>query len=182
MTHYAIVTDLNRCVGCLACSVACKALNNVPVGNFWNKTLRIGPNPIEEGGQFPDVYTYFLTVQCQHCENPECVAVCPTEASHVIEDGTVQIDKSKCIGCQFCAMACPYGAPTFRPTGDKRPREKMEKCHGCLERIQAGLQPACVHACPTGALTWRWAEDGEVSSQAALYQSWNALTRPGGGR
>ena len=55
MTHYAIVTDLNRCVGCLACSVACKAVNNVPIGDFWNKTLRIGPNPMEAGGQLPDV-------------------------------------------------------------------------------------------------------------------------------
>ena len=75
-------------------------------------------------------------------------------------------------------MACPYGAPSFRPTGEKRPREKMEKCHGCLARIEAGLQPACVHACPTGALTWRWAEEGETSSLAQLYQSWAALSQP----
>ena len=86
----AIVTDLNRCVGCLSCSVACKAANSVPVGNFWNKVLRIGPNPKAEGGQCPDVEMYFLPMGCQHCENPECVAVCPTEASHVLEDGTVQ--------------------------------------------------------------------------------------------
>ena len=110
MTQYSIVTDLDRCVGCLACSVACKVVNGVPTGSFWNKTLRIGPNPKEGGsGQWPDVELYFLNVQCQHCENPECVKVCPTGASHKTEDGTVQIDKSKCIGCQFCAMACPYG-------------------------------------------------------------------------
>ena len=108
MTQYAIATDLNRCVGCLACSAACKSANEVPIGNFWNKTLRIGPNPTKGGsGQFPDVELYFLTVQCQHCANPACVEVCPTGASHKLEDGTVQIDKSKCIGCQFCAMACP---------------------------------------------------------------------------
>ena len=82
MSHPAIVTDLNKCVGCLACSVACKAFNGVPIGSFWNKTLRIGPYPTAEGsGHFPDVYTYFLTVQCQHCADPECVKVCPTEAS-----------------------------------------------------------------------------------------------------
>ncbi|MEO2483160.1 4Fe-4S dicluster domain-containing protein, partial [Eggerthella lenta] len=103
MTQYSIVTDLDRCVGCLACSVACKVVNGVPTGSFWNKTLRIGPNPKEGGsGQWPDVELYFLNVQCQHCENPECVKVCPTGASHKTEDGTVQIDKSKCIGCQFC--------------------------------------------------------------------------------
>ena len=142
MTHYAIVTDLNRCVGCLACSVACKAVNNVPIGNFWNKTLRIGPNPIEEGGQFPDVYTYFLTVQCQHCENPECVAVCPTEASHILEDGTVQIDKEKCIGCQFCAMACPYGVRYLNEE-----ERVVEKCTLCEQRIAQGELPQCVTQC-----------------------------------
>lgn len=98
MTQYAIVTDLNLCVGCLACSVACKVANNVPVGNFWEKMLRVGPNPVEGGsGQWPDVEMYFLPVQCQHCANPACVEVCPTEASHKTANGTVQIDKSKCI-------------------------------------------------------------------------------------
>ena len=90
MANYAIITDLNRCTGCLACTVACKAINGVDVGNFWIKTLRVGPHPIEGGsGTFPDVEMYFLPVQCQHCENPECVKVCPTEASHVAEDGTI---------------------------------------------------------------------------------------------
>ena len=148
MTHYAIVTDLNRCVGCLACSVACKAVNNVPIGNFWNKTLRIGPNPIEEGGQFPDVYTYFLTVQCQHCENPECVAVCPTEASHILEDGTVQIDKEKCIGCQFCAMACPYGVRYLNEE-----ERVVEKCTLCEQQIAQGDVPQCVKNC-VGMAKW----------------------------
>ena len=107
MAQYAIVTDLNRCTGCLACAVACKAANGVPVGSYWNKVLRIGPNPKYEGAVNPDVELYFLPVGCQHCEEPECVRVCPTGASHKLADGTVQIDKSKCIGCQFCAMACP---------------------------------------------------------------------------
>ena len=109
MTQYAILTDVNKCVGCLACSISCKVTNDVPVGSYWNKVLRIGPNPRQEGGQWPDVYTYFLTMQCQHCEDPECVKVCPTGASHKLADGTVQVDKEKCIGCQFCAMSCPYG-------------------------------------------------------------------------
>ena len=109
MAQFVIATDLNRCVGCLACSVSCKVANGVNVGDFWLKVLRIGPNPIAGGsGQWPDVEHYYLPVQCQHCADPECVKVCPTGASHKLEDGTVQIDKSKCIGCQFCAMACPY--------------------------------------------------------------------------
>ena len=114
MANYAIITDLNRCTGCLACTVACKAINGVDVGNFWIKTLRVGPHPIEGGsGTFPDVEMYFLPVQCQHCENPECVKVCPTEASHVAEDGTIQIDKDKCIGCQFCVAQCGARARFF---------------------------------------------------------------------
>ncbi|MBR3259116.1 MAG: 4Fe-4S dicluster domain-containing protein, partial [Eggerthellaceae bacterium] len=107
--HYAILTDLNRCVGCLSCAVACKAANQVPIGNYWEKVLRIGPNPKKPGEQCPNTEMYFLPVSCQHCSNPECVKVCPTQASYIASDGTVQIDKSKCIGCQFCVMACPYG-------------------------------------------------------------------------
>ncbi len=163
MTHYAIVTDLNRCVGCLACSVACKAVNNVPIGNFWNKTLRIGPNPIEEGGQFPDVYTYFLTVQCQHCENPECVAVCPTEASHILEDGTVQIDKEKCIGCQFCAMACPYGVRYLNEE-----ERVVEKCTLCEQRIAQGELPQCVTQCGGLARFFGDLDKGIESFQGAM--------------
>ena len=143
MSHPAIVTDLNKCVGCLACSVSCKAFNGVPIGSFWNKTLRIGPYPTAEGsGHFPDVYTYFLTVQCQHCADPECVKVCPTEASHIAADGTVQIDKSKCIGCQFCAMSCPYGV---RYLNDEE--RVVEKCTLCEQKIAQGELPQCVAQC-----------------------------------
>ena len=142
MTHYAILTDLNKCVGCLACSISCKVVNNVPIGSYWNKVLRIGPNPRQEGGQWPDVYTYFLTVQCQHCKNPACVQVCPTEASHVLADGTVQIDKSKCIGCQFCAMACPYGVRYLNEE-----ERVVEKCTLCEQKVAQGELPQCVAQC-----------------------------------
>ena len=142
MTHYAIVTDLDRCVGCLACSTACKAVNNVPVGSFWNKTLRVGPMPKEEGGNWPDVDLYFLTVQCQHCKDPECVKVCPTQASHVLPDGTVQVDKSKCIGCQFCAMACPYNVRYLNEE-----ERVVEKCTMCEQQIAQGELPQCVSQC-----------------------------------
>jgi Fe-S-cluster-containing dehydrogenase component len=143
MTQYGIVTDINRCVGCLACSVACKAINGVLPGSFWNKVLRVGPNPTEGGsGQFPDVEMYYLTVQCQHCKEPQCVEVCPTGASHKNEDGTVQIDKSKCIGCQFCVMACPYNVRYLNE--DER---VVEKCTLCEQLIEAGGIPQCVSQC-----------------------------------
>lgn len=155
MTQYTIVTDLNRCVGCLACSVACKTINGVPVGNFWNKTLRIGPNPTEEGGNWPDVEVYFMTVSCQHCKNPECVHVCPTEASHISDDGTVQIDKEKCIGCQFCVMACPYGVRYLNEE-----ERVVEKCTLCEQLVAEGGLPQCVTQC--GGMA-RWF--GDLDSQ-----------------
>ena len=147
MTQYAIITDLNRCVGCLACTVACKAVNNVPVGSFWIKTLRVGPNPKEGGsGDWPDVEMYFLPIQCQHCADPECVKVCPTGASHKTEDGTVQIDKSKCIGCQFCAMSCPYNVRYLNEE-----ERVVEKCTLCEQKVAQGELPQCVAQCGSRA-------------------------------
>jgi Fe-S-cluster-containing dehydrogenase component len=142
MTQQAIVTDLNRCVGCLACSVACKAANSVPIGSFWNKVLRIGPNRKDDARRWTDIDLYFIPIGCQHCEDPECIRVCPTEASHKREDGTVQIDKSRCIGCQFCVMACPYGVRYLNEE-----ERVVEKCTLCEQRIAQGELPQCVAQC-----------------------------------
>ena len=158
MTQYAIVTDLNRCVGCLACAVACKVANNVPIGSFWNKVLRIGPNPSTEGSDFPNVDMYFLPIQCQHCENPACVAVCPTGASHKLEDGTVQVDKEKCIGCQFCAMSCPYGVRYLNEE-----ERVVETCTLCEQKTAQGELPMCVDTCVGLA---RWFGDMESGDYA----------------
>ena len=174
MTHYTIATDLNRCVGCLACSVACKAINNVPVGNFWNKTLRIGPNPIEGGsGNWPDIELYFMTVSCQHCENPECVHVCPTEASHIVEDGTVQIDKSKCIGCQFCAMACPYGVRYLNEE-----ERVVEKCTLCEQLTAQGGLPQCVTQCAGMARWFGDLDEGLDSFRGAMDKTLGEFCEP----
>ncbi len=140
MTQNAIVTDLNLCVGCLACAVACKAVNNVPVGNFWNKVLRIGPNKAADENAMPEMY--FLPVTCQHYKDPACVQVCPTEASYKAEDGTVQVNKEKCIGCQFCAMACPYGVRYLNEE-----ERVVEKCTLCEQKTAQGELPQCVAQC-----------------------------------
>ena len=143
MAHKTIVTDLNRCVGCLGCIVACKAVNDVRVGSYRNKVLRQGPFPREEGGNWPDIDMYFLPISCQHCANPECVTVCPTGASHINEeDGTVQIDKDQCIGCGLCLTACPYGCRYIDAD-----TTVADKCNLCDEITSEGGLPQCVTQC-----------------------------------
>ena len=142
MSQYAIVTDLNRCTGCLACTVHCKAANGVPVGNYWIRSMRVGPTPKYEGAQYPDVDMYFLPMQCQHCATPECTTVCPTGASVKMDNGTVQIDKEACIGCQACVSACPYGVRYLNEE-----LNVVEKCTLCEQLVDKGELPACVAQC-----------------------------------
>ena len=156
MTQYAILTDLNRCVGCMACMVSCKVINGVPIGSYWNKMLRIGPYKRKDYKTSNDVDMYYLSVQCQHCENPKCVEVCPTGASHKMADGTVQIDKAKCIGCQFCAMACPYGVRYLNEE-----ERVVEKCTLCEQQIAQGELPQCVKNC-VGMAKWFGDADGDI--------------------
>ena len=156
MTQYAILTDLNRCVGCMACMVSCKVINGVPIGSYWNKMLRIGPYKRKDYKTSNDVDMYYLNVQCQHCENPKCVEVCPTGASHKMADGTVQIDKAKCIGCQFCAMACPYGVRYLNEE-----ERVVEKCTLCEQQIAQGDLPQCVKNC-VGMAKWFGDADGDI--------------------
>lgn len=148
MAHKTIVTDLNRCVGCLGCIVACKTVNDVRVGSYRNKVLRQGPFPREEGGNWPDIDMYFLPVSCQHCASPECVTVCPTGASVKAENGTVQIDRDQCIGCQACVSACPYGVRYLNVE-----KNVVEKCSLCADRIEEGELPQCVLNC-VGMAKW----------------------------
>lgn len=164
MTRFSIVTDLNRCVGCLTCAVACKAINNVPIGSFWNKVLRIGPSASIQGAQDGESYLYFLPVQCQHCIDPECVKVCPTGASHKLADGTVQIDKSKCIGCQFCAMSCPYNVRYLNEA-----EGVVEKCTLCEQRIAQGELPQCVSQCGGMARFFGDLDQGMETFEGAQY-------------
>jgi DMSO reductase iron-sulfur subunit len=137
-----IVTDLNRCVGCLACSVACKMENNVEIGSYYNRVLRIGPNLKHAGAKFPDVEMYFLPVQCQHCKTPACIKVCPTGASHKTADGTVLVDRNKCIGCKLCIKACPYGVRFLNEE-----TKVVEKCTMCAQLVAQKKEPQCVSGC-----------------------------------
>ena len=142
MTQLAIVTDLNRCVGCMSCMVACKAENNVTVGNFWNKLLRVGPTRKADYVRTNDVEMYYIVMQCQHCTNPPCVDVCPTGASTKREDGLVQIDAAACIGCQTCVPACPYGVRYL-----DEDENIVKKCTMCAQLVDEGGLPQCVSQC-----------------------------------
>lgn len=167
MARYGMVIDTKRCVGCNACSVNCKITNNLPETNWWTRVLTEGGDEIDTpAGVFPDVSMRYITVGCQHCENPACTKVCPVGATYKDpETGVVRQDYDKCIGCRMCMAACPYNARTFnwndpvRATGagygdarvPERTRGVMEKCTLCKERTDEGDEPMCVRCCPADA-------------------------------
>ena len=132
--------DLALCIGCNACAVACKMENGVGLGHFntWVESW-----DVDRDG---DVRRASVPKLCNHCANPACVSVCPTGASYVDADGSVQIDAGKCIGCKYCMAACPYGVRYLvEETGD------VHKCTFCHHRSSNGLLPACVGTCVTKA-------------------------------
>ena len=160
MSHMTFVVDLNRCVGCVGCNAACKEIHHVRIGSYWNRVLRVGPTPKYEGAKFPDIEWYYLPVQCQHCDNPTCVTVCPTGASYVAEDGTVQIDAEACIGCQACLPACPYGARHYNEDA-----LVVEKCTLCKDVTDEGGIPQCVSQC-VGLAKWYGDIDEDPSMES----------------
>ena len=158
-----MVINLKRCIGCNACTAACKQENNTDSGIFWSQVIAT------EKGVFPNSRIDYLPILCMHCQDAPCVRACPTRASQQADDGTVFIDTKKCMGCRYCMQACPYQArsflfrdpaPVFRngeftPVEKARqgehPRGTVEKCDFCAAKREAGLEPACVSTCPTKA-------------------------------
>lgn len=171
METYGWLLDPKRCVECRACESACKQWNHVETG----VGVRYRQVRVYEMGVFPTVRAQALSGSCHHCENAYCIKVCPVKAiSRRPEDGTVQIDQSKCVGCQQCYAFCPYGAPQFNQR-----THKMEKCTMCVDRIAADLEPACATLCPTGALQWgKWSEISNSGSATAENVANPNQTRP----
>jgi len=188
MTRWGMVIDLDRCTGCRACETACSMENNLPIINdeqtamgrsiSWMKILS------QVSGDFPNTKTEFVPRPCMQCDNPPCTKVCPVNATHQAEDGIVAQIYARCIGCRYCANACPYSVKYFNyyepqwpesmksrlnPDVSLRPKGVVEKCTFCRHRLQkarervraenrplaeSDFQPACAESCSSKAITF----------------------------
>ena len=139
--QYGFVIDQTACIGCHACTVACKTEHDVPLGvnRTWVKYI--------ESGTWPDTKRSFSVMRCNHCSDAPCVSICPTGALFRRPDGIVDFDTSLCIGCKSCMQACPYDALYIDPVDNT-----AQKCNYCVHRVEVGLEPACVVVCPEGAI------------------------------
>ncbi len=138
MPNYGFAIDLRKCIGCHACTIACKAEHEIPVGvnRCWVKTV--------EKGTFPDTRRFFFPVLCNQCDQAPCERICPTNALFKRHDGIVDLHGDSCIGCRACMVACPYDQLFIDPN-----THTAEKCNFCANRVENELLPACVSVCPT---------------------------------
>ena len=176
----AVVVDSRRCIGCKGCQVACKAWNKLPAeqtkvsgGEYTNPTYF---SPItwkivrfKEIGDYDNTQSgtgglkwRMLADNCKHCLEPGCVSVCPSGALWKRSDGPVLYDLDRCIGCGYCEMACPWGIPNF-----DEEIHSIRKCTMCFDRIDQGLEPACVATCPTDALQFMTLEEAQKMAREA---------------
>lgn len=174
--------DLQRCIGCRTCQVACKDRRDLQSA---------GPRPRRvdsfECGTYPDVSLFHLALSCNHCDEPACVAGCPTAALHKADDGTVQYDADRCVVCRICMTVCPYGAPQHDEDANL-----IAKCDACKALRDAGRNPVCVDACPMRAIEFgeldelRAAHGDDLTSELPVLPSAdvthpNLLLRPSAG-
>ena len=174
--------DLQRCIGCRTCQVACKDRRDLQSA---------GPRPRRvdsfECGTYPDVSLFHLALSCNHCDEPACVAGCPTAAMHKADDGTVQYDADRCVVCRNCMTVCPYGAPQHDEDANL-----IAKCDACKALRDAGRNPVCVDACPMRAIEFgeldelRAAHGDDLTSELPVLPSAdvthpNLLLRPSAG-
>jgi DMSO reductase iron-sulfur subunit len=167
---YAFTFDARACSGCKACQEACKDKNQLPAGLLWRQVIEVSGGEWRKTGNAwqSDVFAYFLSLACNHCTHPKCAGVCPTDAYEVRPDGIVLIDTSKCMGCGYCAWACPYGVPQYDTI-----HGIMTKCDFCYDNLEAGLPPSCVAACPLRVLNY-----GEIENVDLMAEGQNLWQLP----
>jgi Fe-S-cluster-containing dehydrogenase component/formate-dependent nitrite reductase membrane component NrfD len=165
--NYGFVIDNRACIGCHACSTACKSENEVTLGVYrtWVKYT--------ESGSYPNTQRSFQVTRCNHCANPPCVRICPTEAMYQRDDGIVEFDNSACIGCKACMQACPYDAIYIDPDNGT-----AAKCHYCSHRVEVGLEPSCVVVCPTHAIISGDMDDAESEISRILARARTSVRKP----
>ena len=182
MARMGMVFDLKACIGCNACVVACKQENSLPDGVFFTRTLS------HEYGEYPNVKRVYIPTMCNQCEDAPCEKVCPSGATYTRDDGIVMVDGEKCIGCSSCAVACPYDMRTMLDqnlfedglfgTGELTPFETQgydrwiagtaAKCDFCSQRVDQGMDPACVYTCPTNARIFGDLDDANSEPAVAI--------------
>jgi tetrathionate reductase subunit B len=182
--YYGMGVDVDKCIGCNRCAVACKAENNVPDEPFYFRTwveryeigrdgevsvenISLGATREVAQDAREIIRTFFVPKLCNHCANPPCVQVCPVKATFATEDGAVIVDSKRCIGCRYCIQACPYGARYLHPE-----TKTADKCTFCYHRLVKGLQPACVEVCPTQARIF-----GDLKSRASRLVRFRRLNK-----
>jgi Fe-S-cluster-containing dehydrogenase component len=183
-----MVIDLKRCVGCNACTLACKQEHGTPDEIHYARVVT------REVGTYPETKRTFLPVLCNHCKDAPCERVCPTGATYIRPDGIVMIEKKKCIGCRACTVACPYMNRHFVEKGmlddagdANNPYQAvkvqgfeegtMTKCNFCAHRIDQGLEPACVVTCPSEARIFGDLDEegGRLQQLISERESWQLL-------
>lgn len=185
MTRYGMAIDQSRCIGCHACAMACKIANNMPVDVVYNRVLTVGSDYIDcASGTYENPKLEYLPMQCQHCDEPACLQVCPTGATQKDPDtGIVTVDDELCIGCESCIKACPYegvrtllpGEPTYyldmevgEEDAPKHAGGTVEKCTFCSNLVARGETPACMVLCPGRARWWGDLDDPNSDVSKAI--------------
>ncbi|MBR1814422.1 MAG: 4Fe-4S dicluster domain-containing protein [Lachnospiraceae bacterium] len=153
MAQLGFYFDATKCIGCRVCQIACKDKNRLPIGTLFRTVNSY------TAGEYPNISGFNLSMSCNHCENPACVAICPTGAMYKTEEGPVLHDDEMCIGCKSCTLVCPYKQPKFVAE-----LGIVQKCDSCYAIRKAGGVPVCVDACPMRALDF-----GDMDELAAKY-------------
>ncbi len=156
--RYGLVIDLERCIGCNTCTIACKVENNMEMGSGIVVKTNGGSKSDTPAGVFPKLSMHYLPVPCMHCEHPPCLDACPTKAIYKHKDGMVLLDSDKCNGCEACISACPYEALSF-----DHEMNVVQKCNLCAHRLGQGLEPFCVRCCETEAIFF-----GDLNDPASM--------------